>query len=570
MDEPYLQLLQKKINRERKARVVAEKLLEEKSLELYEAKKLIEDSAEKIKHQAKLDSQLLAYQTQMENHLLYYSQLFLKQEPTPIILNHLVEQLIDNKYVSSCCIFIQTDSDSSLEGLYQAGNIDLWSFHSNLNIQTKYWDHKNKILWLSLTHNHQIIGHFAAQISSTSASLKTLQQHLILFKELLCSALGRKISMNNAISAQKRAENSERSTRDFLAMINHELRTPLNGLLGAAELLADTSLSSEQEKLLDTLNNSGELLRAIINDLLDYSKISVGMLELIIKPFNPRQIINNLTDIMRYQAQEKQLLLTLVIDDTVPNCLLGDEDRIKQIFVNLINNAIKFTSRGSIILNTTWREDKLIFQVKDTGIGITEGQQLKLFKPFSQVDISSQRIHEGTGLGLAICKQLCELMSGEIKLISIPEQGSTFTVILPLKLCDTPLDISQQTIKPTQLSSQIKVLVVEDLATNQMIIKLMLTKLGIEPKIVNNGQEAIDIISNTSFDIILMDCRMPVMDGYTATRLLRNNGYTKPIIALTAGTTTTEREECLTSGMDDILCKPYQRAELHKMLMKWV
>ncbi|MFB1078619.1 ATP-binding protein [Photobacterium damselae] len=570
MDEPYLQLLQKKINRERKARIVAEKLLEEKSLELFEAKRLIEDSAEKIKHQAKLDSQLLAYQTQMENHLLYYSQLFLKQEPTPSILNHLVEQLIDNKYVSSCCIFIQTDSDTSLEGLYQAGNIDLWSFHSNLNIQTKYWDHKNKILWLSLTHNHQIIGHFAAQISSTSASLKTLQQHLILFKELLCSALGRKISMNNAISAQKRAENSERSTRDFLAMINHELRTPLNGLLGAAELLADTSLSSEQKKLLDTLNNSGELLRAIINDLLDYSKISAGMLELIIKPFNPHQIINSLADIMRYQAQEKQLLLTLVIDDTVPNCLLGDEDRIKQIFVNLINNAIKFTSRGSIILNTTWREDKLIFQVKDTGIGITEGQQLKLFKPFSQVDISSQRIHEGTGLGLAICKQLCELMSGEIKLISIPEQGSTFTVILPLKLCDTPLDISQQTIKPTQLSSQKKVLVVEDLATNQMIIKLMLTKLGIEPKIVNNGQEAIDIISNTSFDIILMDCRMPVMDGYTATRLLRNNGYTKPIIALTAGTTTTEREECLTSGMDDILCKPYQRAELHKMLIKWV
>ncbi|MGR5186982.1 ATP-binding protein [Photobacterium damselae] len=569
MDEPYLRLLQKKINRERKARIAAEKLLEEKSLELYEAKILIEDSAEKIKHQAKLDSQLLAYQTQMENHLLYYSQLFLKQEPTPSILNHLVEQLIDNRYVSSCCIFIQTDSDTSLEGLYQAGNIDLWSFHSNLNIQTKYWDHKNKILWLSLTHNHQIIGHFAAQISSTSASLKTLQQHLILFKELLCSALGRKISMNNAISAQKRAENSERSTRDFLAMINHELRTPLNGLLGAAELLADTSLSSEQKKLLDTLNNSGELLRAIINDLLDYSKISAGMLELIIKPFNPRQIISNLADIMRYQAQEKQLLLTLVIDDTVPNSLLGDEDRIKQIFVNLINNAIKFTSRGSIILNTAWREDKLIFQVKDTGIGITEGQQLKLFKPFSQVDISSQRIHEGTGLGLAICKQLCELMSGEIKLISIPEQGSTFTVILPLQLCDNLLDISQQTIKPTLLSSQIKVLVVEDLATNQMIIKLMLTKLGIEPKIVNNGQEAIDIISNTSFDIILMDCRMPVMDGYTATRLLRNNGYTKPIIALTAGTTTTEREECLTSGMDDILCKPYQRSELHKMLMKW-
>lgn len=569
MDEPYLRLLQQKINRERKARIAAEKLLEEKSLELYEAKILIEDSAEKIKHQAKLDSQLLAYQTQMENHLLYYSQLFLKQEPTPSILNHLVEQLIDNRYVSSCCIFIQTDSDTSLEGLYQAGNIDLWSFHSNLNIQTKYWDHKNKILWLSLTHNHQIIGHFAAQISSTSASLKTLQQHLILFKELLCSALGRKISMNNAISAQKRAENSERSTRDFLAMINHELRTPLNGLLGAAELLADTSLSSEQKKLLDTLNNSGELLRAIINDLLDYSKISAGMLELIIKPFNPRQIISNLADIMRYQAQEKQLLLTLVIDDTVPNSLLGDEDRIKQIFVNLINNAIKFTSRGSIILNTAWRENKLIFQVKDTGIGITEGQQLKLFKPFSQVDISSQRIHEGTGLGLAICKQLCELMSGEIKLISIPEQGSTFTVILPLQLCDNLLDISQQTIKPTLLSSQINVLVVEDLATNQMIIKLMLTKLGIEPKIVNNGQEAIDIISNTSFDIILMDCRMPVMDGYTATRLLRNNGYTKPIIALTAGTTTTEREECLTSGMDDILCKPYQRSELHKMLMKW-
>ncbi len=569
MDDPYLQLLQQKINRERKARIAAEKLLEEKSLELYEAKRLIEDSAEKIKHQAKLDSQLLAYQTQMENHLLYYSQLFLKQEPTPSILNHLVEQLIDNKYVSSCCIFIREGSDTSLEGLYQAGNIDLWSFHSNLNIQTKYWDHQNKILWLSLTHNHQIIGHFAAQISSTNAYLKTLKHHLILFKELLCSSLGRKISMNNAISAQKRAVNSERSTRDFLAMINHELRTPLNGLLGAAELLADTPLSSEQKKLLDTLNNSGELLRAIINDLLDYSKISAGMLELIIKPFNPRQIISNLADIMRYQAQEKQLLLTLVIDDTVPNSLLGDEDRIKQIFVNLINNAIKFTSRGSIILNTAWRENKLIFQVKDTGIGITEGQQLKLFKPFSQVDISSQRIHEGTGLGLAICKQLCELMSGEIKLISIPKQGSTFTVILPLQLCDNLLDISQQTIKPTLLSSQIKVLVVEDLATNQMIIKLMLTKLGIEPKIVNNGQEAIDIISNTSFDIILMDCRMPVMDGYTATRLLRNNGYTKPIIALTAGTTTTEREECLTSGMDDILCKPYQRSELHKMLMKW-
>jgi len=568
--EQHIALLQKKVNREKAARAAAEKLLEVKSLELYNAKLLIEESVEKLQNKANLDSERLAYQTKIETMLLSYGRRFLKQAPNAEVIQDLVQSLVDSNSVTACCIHIFTESQIENSGQYDYGRRQNWLPPEQLKQDKHVWDNEEHTYWIALRNSHNIlIGFLAARISATGSWLESIKKHMALFSEMLRSAISRQIILANAITARKRAENSEQATRDFLAMINHELRTPLNGLLGTAELLGDSPLNSDQTKLLTTLNHSGELLRAIINDLLDYSKINAGMLELTEKPFDSHLLAIKMQDIFNLRASEKRLTFNFICSPAVPKTLNGDEDRIKQIFVNLISNAIKFTEQGSVVALLDWRNDKLYFEVKDSGCGISLSQQSKLFKPFSQVDISSKRSHEGTGLGLAICKQLTEQMHGTVRLESERNAGATFIIELPLVVVEGEVINSQPTHYNNKRLENKTVLVVEDLKTNQMIIKLMLSKIGICPVIVDNGAEAVDILEQQSFDIVLMDCRMPIMDGYCATRQLRSDNYIKPIIALTAGTTTAEREECLRAGMNDILCKPYQSVELKSMLAKW-
>lgn len=566
----HILLLEKKLQREKLARKEAEKLLEVKSYELYSANKLIEQSIEKLKAQAEVDSELLAYQAKMETMLSDYGQLFLKHPPSGKIIQQLADSLVDSLSVIACCIEIFCKPDVGINTRYASGRRQEWLRPQQLcSDSMTYWDSREGVLWFSLDINHAVTGYFAVRIKATGTWLLAIKKHMTLFSEMLRASIDRQLGFEEAVAARKQAEASELATRDFLAMINHELRTPLNGVLGSAELLEDTRLTKHQQKLLNTLNHSGELLRAIINDLLDYSKINAGMLELTEKPFDCHNMVTMLNDIFQLRASEKQLNFTISCNDSVPNWLIGDVDRIKQIFVNLLGNAIKFTAKGHVCARLDWQEDELVFSVSDSGCGIATEQQFKLFKPFSQVDISSKRVHEGTGLGLAICKQLAKQMKGCIQVDSKAGKGATFTVTLPL-LAHKFIGGSYPEVQKYQHHiDNLNVLVVEDLKTNQMLIKLMLNKVGLKPTIVDNGQEALDILNNQSFDVILMDCRMPVMDGYCATKRLREFGYQKPIIALTAGTTSAERQECIAAGMDDILCKPYQSQELREMLEKW-
>ncbi|OAN11409.1 hybrid sensor histidine kinase/response regulator [Photobacterium jeanii] len=565
----HIALLEKKLKRERSARKAAEKLLEEKSLDLFNANQLLQQSAEKLKAQAELDSERLAYQTRVETMLLDYGQRFLSEALTPSLLQQLSTDLVDNSSVRAVCIHINPQDSLNFKGEFYSGRRQQWTPPPELQNDPNWWDEKEGIFWLALNSKDGSLGFFAARLKASGYWLSIIRKHIALFGEMLRTTLGRQMTLEQAIQARERAEASERATRDFLAMINHELRTPLNGLLGTAELLEETPLSPEQRKLLTTLNHSGELLRAIINDLLDYSKINAGMLELIPSPFHSKQLAEKLQAVFMHRASEKQLDFTVSNGANIPDYLVGDEDRIKQIFVNLIGNAIKFTEYGSVTAHLDWQDENLVFSVTDSGCGIAKSEQCKLFKPFSQVDISSKRSHEGTGLGLAICRQLALQMNGNILLESDIGKGSTFTVTLPLAVHNHTVEEDAPRASTDKPLDKVTVLVVEDLKTNQMIIKLMLTKMGITPEIADNGKIALDLLSDKDFDLILMDCRMPIMDGYTATRTLREQGYSKPIVALTAGTTTAEREDCITAGMNDILCKPYQSSELRAMIEKW-
>jgi CheY-like chemotaxis protein len=345
----------------------------------------------------------------------------------------------------------------------------------------------------------------------------------------------------------------------------------LNGLLGSAELIGETKLTSLQRELHTNLTQSGEMLRSIINDLLDFSKINAGMLALVETEFSWQSLELTIRSIFESKVAEKQLDFDVI--STVPDSLVftGDLDRIKQIFVNLISNAIKFTDVGSVSVKVSYEDGKLQWKVVDTGIGISEEAQKTLFNPFVQVDRSSSRSYEGTGLGLAICKQLIELMNGSIDLNSQPGHGTTFSVSIPLEGKRLTRDEKRNQLEEqdSKAYANLKILVVDDIKMNQIVITKMLSKLGIFPDIATNGKEALLLAQKETYDVIFMDCRMPIMDGFEATRELRKLNYNKPIVALTAGTTREERETCFEVGMNDILPKPYTRNELHQALAKW-
>ncbi|MCQ1057805.1 ATP-binding protein [Photobacterium sp. DNB23_23_1] len=566
--ERHVALMQKKIDREREARKMAEMLLESKSLELYQTKQLVEQNLEQMRDKVASGSEFLSYQQKMDNLLLRFGHTFLKYQPSFGIIKELLDALIASNAASYCGINIGCDSTPALNISYFSGIDEKLVPPAKLASVGECWDEHHQLHWFSLS-NSVVKGYFVTRIDERREWHTTIRKHMNLIGEMLRTSIDRQLKLEEAIRARKSAEESEKSTRDFLAMINHELRTPLNGLLGTAELLSDTELDCHQRGLLSTLHHSGELLRAIINDLLDYSKINAGMMELTVKAFDSRLMTNMLKDIFQHPANEKQLDFSIHFLPDTPQHLLGDEDRIKQIFVNLIGNAIKFTQKGFVSVTIGWQDEALKFIVRDSGCGIPKDKVGTLFQPFTQVDNSSNRQHEGTGLGLAICKKLAEQMKGWIEVDSDYGRGTTFTVTLPLAVNVSTVDEATAQQGGAHSIDDLTILVVEDLKTNQMIIKLMLGKFGITPAIADNGQKALDILEQQNFDIVLMDCRMPVLDGYATTERLRNDGYSKPIIALTAGTTKAEREECFNAGMDDILCKPYQSTELREMIEKW-
>jgi PAS domain S-box-containing protein len=375
-------------------------------------------------------------------------------------------------------------------------------------------------------------------------------------------------------AAKKIADLANQTKSQFLATMSHELRTPLNAIMGMAHLALRTDLTHKQCDYIEKIDTASQSLLTIINDILDFSKIEAGKLTLENTAFSLDNVLEHLLDMLKIKADQKNVSLSFEILPNTPRQLSGDSGRLGQIILNLISNAVKFTEQGEIVMTVAAKsiDDNsvtLIFTVRDTGIGMTTEQLTRLFQPFSQADSSTTRKYGGTGLGLTICKQLVTLMGGSIQAESVYGKGSTFTfhVILSLALNDalTPADKNEQPnfLMPT-FNAQ-RVLLVEDNEINQQVAMELLTSMGLQVRVANNGQEGLTLALAEPFDLILMDIQMPVMDGLTATRLMRAENTLKniPIIAMTAHAMLGDKEKSLAAGMNDHLIKPI---ELNKLI----
>ncbi|ERM61089.1 MULTISPECIES: ATP-binding protein [Vibrio] len=558
--------LEKKLKRQVAARKAAEALLEQKSLELFEANQQLELALRQLEKRSNANIRRIEFQEQIDNLLIDFGRAFLRNDLDDIMLSELTTNVTNSYLIEASRLILPPKLIPQLL-TYDYGDETVGGLDQE--IQEPQW--QGNLLTVPLEVEKVIVGALIVKVRLLDQDYEFIESQLLLVTDLICSALTHQLAINRNIESRKRAEESERATRDFVAMINHELRTPLNGLLGSAELISDTDLTFSQREIVNNLSQSGEFLRTIINDLLDYSKINAGMLELIPKTFALDDLRNTIQSIFTNRAIEKQLEFNISVSSNVPTHFNGDLERITQLFVNLIGNAIKFTEEGHVNVGIEWNNSQFVFSVEDTGVGIAESAHKTLFEPFTQADNSSSRNYEGTGLGLAICRKLVALMNGHISVSSVVEVGTTFTISIPLKVIDISREDERvaKNVESNVELSLLKVLVVDDIKMNQIIIQQMLRKHEIEPVIASNGVEGFELASNNDYDIVFMDCRMPVMDGFEATEKLREKGYAKSIVALTAGTTLEERERCIQCGMDDILSKPYTANDLTEMLKKW-
>ncbi|MCG6343126.1 ATP-binding protein [Vibrio fluvialis] len=370
--------------------------------------------------------------------------------------------------------------------------------------------------------------------------------------------------------AQQQAEQANQSKSQFLAMMSHELRTPLNAVLGLIDLLRDDSDAYQQE-MLEQMENSAELLLVIINDILDLSRIESGHFELQRHWISLSKKLQHALEYHSQMAQAKDIKFNVKASICEQFEYWVDSVRLTQILFNIIGNAIKFTHQGFVDVSLVTARDRLEIEVRDSGIGIDNERIEHLFSPFIQADTSITRNYGGTGLGLAITKHLVELMGGTIKVNSKLGEGSLFTISIPLESRSTAAaneNAGQLSDTKTYdaLDNSKHILVVEDTKTNQMVIQLLLNRMGYNVTIANNGQHALELIEkNRSFDLIFMDISMPIMDGIQATRILRSQRLTTPIIALTAHSMNSDHQNCLAAGMNDIVLKPIRSKELQRI-----
>ena len=375
-----------------------------------------------------------------------------------------------------------------------------------------------------------------------------------------------------AAEAQSRAleaaETANRAKSEFLAVMSHEIRTPLNGVLGMAAALERGELSDRQRSQIEVIGRSGQALLAILNDILDLSKIEAGKLEIELEPFRLEEVVADVRDAFSQIAAGKGLALTCDISPGVSGDYVGDAVRIRQILTNLVSNAVKFTSQGHVRLSAEATSDGVRLSVEDTGIGVAPADQERLFERFIQADSTATRRFGGTGLGLAICRELCAALGGGITLTSEPGRGSCFTVELPLtRHAPVRRASPDETAIETVCSGSLRILAAEDNSMNQIVLRTLLQQLGIEPVIVPDGRAAVDACAAQAFDLVLMDIQMPVLDGVAATREIRRHEAAVgrapvPIIALTANVMSHQLYEYRAAGMDACVSKPIQFAEL--------
>lgn len=385
------------------------------------------------------------------------------------------------------------------------------------------------------------------------------------------------------VRAKELAETSTRAKSQFLANMSHEIRTPLNGILGIAEHLETTPLSPQQLDCVKTIETSGEALLAIINDILDFSKIEAGMLVLASINFNLLESFREVQKIFTHASQNRKIDLVFEIDPELHTNVKGDPGRLMQILLNLVGNAIKFTPQGRVTVaaRTSVAENGQViayFEISDTGIGIAQDAFDRLFQAFQQADSSTSRNHGGTGLGLSICKHLIHQMNGQIGVRSRLGSGSTFWFNVKLEQGQPMATMYPQqqdaASQPNMKFPKASVMLVEDNVVNQKVVQHAFADYGVNVVVVESGRQALETLKTQRFDLILMDCQMPEMDGYETTHKIRSlpdsNVAHVPIIALTANAMFGDREKCLSAGMDDYLAKPFKAAELRKIVQNWL
>ena len=416
---------------------------------------------------------------------------------------------------------------------------------------------------------HDEIGDLGAKFNQMASVLKAFRE-----------SLEEKIEERSHAIMELEAATYAKS--QFLAMMSHEIRTPLNAVIGMTGILLDTALSEDQRRMMDMVKQSGQNLLSIINDILDFSKIEAGKLEIEIADFGLRESLREVVSLIQLQADAKELKLSVQYAADVPERIRTDAGRLRQILLNLLSNAVKFTARGEVTLQVSLIEEnsdayRLRFAVKDNGIGIPPEVQKELFKPFTQGDASTTRRFGGTGLGLSICKRLVELLGGEIGVESAEGKGSTFWfTICAGRASQAAIAEPERRIQPLVglRSPGGRILVVEDNIVNQMVAVRMLEKLGYDVDVAADGLEAIAAVERRGYFAVLMDCQMPDMDGFEATRRLRERergqGRRLPIIAMTANAMQGDKEICLDAGMDDYVAKPVCLEDLQAALDRYL